>query len=373
MGISPAANRIFAEEELLSKERILTRDEIRTIVTGYREIRRRSRRTYVNTFQSHIIFRLSCCAGLRGKEIACLNLGDIVGIDGAKPCIRIRKSATKNSAIGRGRGRLIPLWWDAGTAADIREWYHLRVEQIAEWYAEGLRTTGDRCPTTWKWIKREFTGEIDDEPVVCVLQSPLNANRGGRLHRRLVTGRWHDYVRRWVPESRAKQIPCHAGRHSFITHSLYSGRQLPEVRDAAGHASVATTCRYLHALDDDDVDDVFGWAEPAVNGKRAPLRRSGKPRMTSVEVPQLAVQKILKWAERREVPKEDALLEAIRVALKVERDKQRSRTRAKRAATLAAKKLAAEQEKSSTAATSTTVEPSKPVGDQSQEQFQSSP
>ena len=42
-------------------------------------------------------------------------------------------------------------------------------------------------------------------------------------------------------------------------HTLHAGRSLAAVRDAAGHASIATTSVYTHVIDDDDdeLGDVF--------------------------------------------------------------------------------------------------------------------
>ncbi len=43
----------------------------------------------------------------------------------------------------------------------------------------------------------------------------------------------------------AKDLSPHWFRHSFATHSLENGCPLHELRDAMGHASIATTDRYL--------------------------------------------------------------------------------------------------------------------------------
>ena len=63
-------------------------------------------------------------------------------------------------------------------------------------------------------------------------------------------------------EERVQELSIHAGRHSFCSHALAGGRNLIEVRDAAGHANVATTSAYLHAVhdDDDEVGTLFQFA-----------------------------------------------------------------------------------------------------------------
>jgi site-specific recombinase XerD len=55
-------------------------------------------------------------------------------------------------------------------------------------------------------------------------------------------------------EDRLDTLTVHHGRHSFISHALAGGRTLAEVRNAAGHSSIATTSIYTHvAVEDDDV------------------------------------------------------------------------------------------------------------------------
>ena len=66
----------------------------------------------------------------------------------------------------------------------------------------------------------------------------------------------------WVlGPDRQREITIHHGRHSFVSHSLAGGRTLAEVRDAAGHANIATTSIYTHISTDDDgrVGDLFGF------------------------------------------------------------------------------------------------------------------
>jgi len=66
------------------------------------------------------IVRLACCCGLRASEITELRLRDVVvGVE--RPHLRIGAAGVK----GRKR-RTVPLWWDAGTLADISGWKQFR-------------------------------------------------------------------------------------------------------------------------------------------------------------------------------------------------------------------------------------------------------
>ena len=54
-----------------------------------------------------------------------------------------------------------------------------------------------------------------------------------------------------------RKVSPHALRHAAITHSLANGANILKVKEMAGHASLATTQRYLHdlnALEDNAVD-----------------------------------------------------------------------------------------------------------------------
>ena len=54
------------------------------------------------------------------------------------------------------------------------------------------------------------------------------------------------------------ELTIHYGRHSFCSHALAGGRNLAEVRDAAGHANIATTSVYTDVIHDDDgLGDLF--------------------------------------------------------------------------------------------------------------------
>jgi site-specific recombinase XerC len=62
---------------------------------------------------------------------------------------------------------------------------------------------------------------------------------------------------------RLRHLTIHHGRHTFISHALAGGRTLVEVRQAAEHASLLTTCVYLHIAVVDDTTPGSSFALPA--------------------------------------------------------------------------------------------------------------
>ena len=92
--------------------KILTRQELRLVLADLKRQAERSKQGHVNL----ILFRLAACCGLRVSEIAHLHMAD-VRTDGPRPHLRIRKAAAKGH-----KARVVPLWWDAGTLADITAW-----------------------------------------------------------------------------------------------------------------------------------------------------------------------------------------------------------------------------------------------------------
>ena len=184
--------------------KILTRGEITAVLADLRRRGRRSPNARVNL----IIFRLACCCGLRVTEIASLRLDD-VRLASERPHLRIRKETAKG-----GRGRRVPLWWDAGTLEDIAAWKRRRL-------ADGA-TPGD--------------------PFVTTRQMAQHAKPFSRftLRRRFRT------ACKVLGLERLEDLTIHHGRHTFVSLALAGGRTLADVRDAAGHGNVATTSAYLH-------------------------------------------------------------------------------------------------------------------------------
>jgi integrase len=197
---------------------ILSRQELAAVL---KDLKRRARRL-PNVQMNLAIVRLACCCGLRAGEIGGLTLGDVrVGI--ARPHLLIRAEHAKLK-----RPRRVPLWWDAGTLADLSAWLDYR----------------------------EGQGARRDDPFVCSLQT---ATFGQPLNRHVLRRRFHTACR-VLGWERLRSLTIHHGRHTFISHALAGGRTLAEVRAAAGHASLLTTSVYLHVVVDEreEVGELFG-------------------------------------------------------------------------------------------------------------------
>ena len=179
----------------------------------------RSKSTQLNL----VLFRLATCCGLRASEIAQLQIGD-VRVEPARPHLRIRRGAAKG-----GKSRIVPLWWDAGTLADIAAWKAERLKHGSDYtdpFLAALRARRDSIPLSRHTLRKRYR-------TACK-----------------VLGR-----------ERLESLTIHHGRHTFISHALAGGRTLAEVRDAAGHANVSITSGYLHVLvEEDGVGDLFGFA-----------------------------------------------------------------------------------------------------------------
>jgi integrase len=190
--------------------KILTRREIAGVLADLRRKAPRSPGTRLNL----VLFRLACCCGLRASEIASLQINDVrVGI--ARPHLRIRRGAAKG-----GRPRTIPLWWDAGTLADITAWHAERKSQAAL-------------------------------PDAAFLDSHRPGREPAALSRHTLRKRFRTACKILGPD-RLRALTIHHGRHTFISHALAGGRTLAEVRDAAGHANVSITSGYLHVAVEDE-------------------------------------------------------------------------------------------------------------------------
>lgn len=197
--------------------KILSRDELCRVLSDLNRKARRSPNTRLNL----VIFRLAACCGLRVFEIQALNLSD-VKVDSGRPTIHVRH--------GKGdKARRVPLHWDRATLADLVAWKNER--------------------------KRQGAGP--DDPFICSL---VKGFVGQRLSVRALQYRWRSAIR-IVGAERAEELSIHSGRHSFVSHALAGGRSLAEVRDAAGHSSIATTNIYCHlATDDDEVGGLFDFS-----------------------------------------------------------------------------------------------------------------
>jgi integrase len=196
---------------------ILTRHELATVLTDLKTKTRRS----TNAMRNLVIFRLACCCGLRVSEISGLQLDDVV-LDTPRPHLCLRAATTKGK-----RARRVPLWWDAGTLADI---------------------------TAWAATRRDH-GARGGDPFVCSVQ----AHRHGESLQRAAIRRRFLSACKVLGLARLHTLTIHHGRHTFISHALAGERTLAEVRAAAGHTNISVTSIYLHiAVDDDgEVGDLF--------------------------------------------------------------------------------------------------------------------
>ena len=125
----------------------------------------------------------------------------------ARPHLRIRNGASKG-----GRPRMVPLWWDAGTLADLSAW------------------------------KNDASGNahVAEDSFV----ASLRPSRAGTLFSRHTLRKRFRTACKVLGAERLKSLTIHHGRHTFISHALAGGRTLAEVRDAVGHSNVSITSAY---------------------------------------------------------------------------------------------------------------------------------
>jgi integrase len=187
--------------------KILTRRELAAVLADLERKAKRSAGTRLN----RTVFRLAACCGLRASEIAQLQVGD-VRPERPRPHLRIRNGAAKG-----GRGRIVPLWWDAGTLAELSDW---KAQRVVE-------------------------GAMPEAPFVVAPRTGLAFSRY-TLRKRFLT------ACKILGRERLATLTIHHGRHTFLSHALAGGRTLAEVRDAAGHANVSVTSVYLHAVVDEE-------------------------------------------------------------------------------------------------------------------------
>jgi integrase len=195
---------------LINPTKILTRRELAIVLAELKRKAERSPGTWLNL----IIFRLAACCGLRVSELASLRLAD-VRVEVSRPHLVIRRGAAEG-----GRSRTVPLWWDAGTLADLAAWKAKRVKQGAK-------------------------------PDDIYVASPRRGSAGRRLSRHTLRKRFRTACKP-LGRARLDSLTIHHGRHTFISHALAGGRTLAEVRDCAGHGNVSITSGYLHIAVDEE-------------------------------------------------------------------------------------------------------------------------
>lgn len=187
---------------------ILYRNEVLTVVEHLRLRCRTSANARVNL----ALFRLCCGAGLRVSEACDLQMRDVEL--GEVPALHLRREAVK----GKRRGRTVPLYWDAGTVADLRIWAMARKALPADPF--------------------------------------LIAPNGHKLTRSGASRRWYTALK--PLGMRRERLSIHSGRRTFISHALHVGRSLVEVKQAAGHANLATTSIYAHVIPREGIPDLYG-------------------------------------------------------------------------------------------------------------------
>jgi integrase len=208
----------------VNTSKILLLDEIQAVLVDLQDRSEDS----INAWTNLIIFRLSCCCGLRASEICGLTMDDLI-LEGARPIIQIRKENTKQHR-GKYHSREVPLWWDAGTLEDLRAWADHRREQ----------------------------GTLASDPFVCSQsRGQIYRTAGKQLDRHLAARRWKTALG-VLGSVRQKQISIHGGRHSFCSHAMAAGRSVIEVQRAAGHSDAGMTLNtYGHLVETDKVRDIF--------------------------------------------------------------------------------------------------------------------
>ena len=228
--LSPAVVMYYhAPMWTIDSTQVLTRHELAVVLDDTHRLGR----CPANGERNLVIVRLACCCGLRVSEAAGLNLDDVIVVL-PRPHLRLRREITKGK-----RPRRVPLWWDAGTLADLQAW---KAQRIAH-------------------------GAGGSDPFVCSVQT----NRHGLPLQRAALWRRFLTACKVLGLDRLRTLTIHHGRHTFVSHALAGGRTLAEVRAAAGHANAAVTSAYLHVVvdDEDAVGNLFGRSEgtrPGANG-----------------------------------------------------------------------------------------------------------
>ena len=95
--------------------------------------------------------------------------------------------------------------------------------------------------------ERVGAGASPSDPFLCSLSC---RSAGKPIDRQNARHRFKVACRVLGPD-RVRELTIHHGRHTFCTFALKL-RTLAEVRDAAGHANIATTSLYVHVAGDDD-------------------------------------------------------------------------------------------------------------------------
>ena len=144
----------------------------------------------------------------------------------------------------------MPIWWDRGTLDDISAWREERRgqgDESGDYFvcAQSKSTLGQPLHRINIRHRFQVACRVLGEERLVIGQEEYSdeAQKQGKSYKKLLT--------------------VHHGRHSFCSHALAGGRSLAEVRDAAGHSSIATTSVYTHVVgSDEEVGNLFDFAAP---------------------------------------------------------------------------------------------------------------
>ena len=200
--------------------RVLTRDEIAQCVTALES------KNSTNGRINSMLFRLSCCVGLRRKEIIGLSIRDVL-TGGSRPVVNVPAAITKADMKGKRHKRCVPLWWDTGTLSALESWREHRLAQ----------------------------GASQTSPFICIERVGFEGNR---FKISGIAKRWKTALRA-LPNDRVRQLSIHTGRRSYVSHCLAIGHSVAEVAAACGHSNIGTTNQYTHLIEVDGVADVFSF------------------------------------------------------------------------------------------------------------------
>jgi integrase/recombinase XerD len=197
----------------VTSDKVLTRDEIVSVLT---DLQRRARRS-INVRLNLIIFRLATGCGLRASELTQLTL-DNVRVGSSRPKVIVPESIAKG-----GKSRIVPII-DQGTLDDLKAWKELRESQ----------------------------GALPTDFFIC------SQSRRTRICRFNARNRFISACKA-LGRERQNEITIHHGRHSFISHALHKGYDIVQVQHMAGHSSLGTTSIYAHLVSGEaQIGDLFG-------------------------------------------------------------------------------------------------------------------
>lgn len=185
----------------LDKNKVMTADEVQTIL---HDLRRRSKRS-PNTKINDVIFRLSTICGLRASEIANLRICDVKVSDTSKPFIHVKNGKGSKTAS-------VPIP-DNGTAIIFAQ--HLQL----------MKDNGSKYRDLF-----------------------LTKLNGKSFDRNEIAKRFKSAIR-CLTQDRISELSVHSGRHTAATILLDNGQSLATVRDFCRHSNISTTSVYLHGRD----------------------------------------------------------------------------------------------------------------------------